>query len=55
MIDRDARHLRRGVDAGVGAPRRHQRIVRTDDGRDFVFEHGLNAEPVGLPLPPRVG
>ena len=41
MIDRDARDLRRGVDAGIGAARGIQRIVRTDDGRDFVFENLL--------------
>jgi hypothetical protein len=39
------------MDAGIGAPRRVQRIVRADDLVDLVFEDLLDADRVGLPLP----
>ena len=46
MVDGNARHLRRGVHAGVGAAGGVQRIMRADDGRDLVFEDLLDADPL---------
>ena len=55
VIDRDAGDLRGGVDPGVGAAGRVQRVMGPDDGRDLVFDHRLNALRVRLPLPSGVG
>ncbi len=54
VIDRDARHLRGRVHAGVRSPCGIERIVDADDGGDFVFEDLLDRDRVGLPLPSRV-
>ena len=43
MIDRDARHLRGRVHAGVGAAGGVERMVRADDGGDLIFDDGLDA------------